>query len=659
MKTRLLTKAIVIMAPFSFCLCSKEQPQAAVGQDTIGVTINDENNKIAIAQGTSKLTLKWQSDDCIRVCSGENSAVYNIQAGYSAHYARFTGNHVEGAKYTVFTPGTYESVDAINARSYEQQEQTGNGSTSHLEFNAIASNLDDMHEVDFVRSADNVKLNGAIKFVIKLPQEITTVESLVLEAPSAIFYKTNGGSEKTAKLVLKLTDVDVSSGILTAYMMTSWQSMNLASGTKLNVKLIVPGASESCCHMHTITLNNNYSVLGGETFVFDMSSKEIQHKLHGNGTSSSPYELYDVLDMSLISESCTSGTMTYFKLMQDIDMSGIVWEAINAADPYDKKIDFNGNHHTISNMTSLELSYSSLIGVLDGSCYDLNMTNAYVKGGYAVGILAGYVGTETITGAVVRNCHLQGKVLSEGGDKGGLGGLCGRVGTNATITECTVDAEVQAPNNGKPYYVGGIFGFDSGSGVVISNCKSTGSVYGTVYVGGIGGGLIKSKSKIFNCISTSSVSARRAAGGIFGSMNMDAESQSKSNNTNSMTKCLAWNSSITGRNTGDDSYSSGSLIGYTSRYQTLADCYRRSDLNFVVGPTTISQHITPCDQPNASSSSILSTGVVYSTSSPKRLIVPYHGKAYSGTASAAAKSLGWDETIWDLSGDIPSIKHDR
>ena len=34
---------------------------------------------------------------------------------------------------------------------------------------------------------------------------------------------------------------------------------------------------------------------------------------------------------------------------------------------------------------------------------------------------------------------------------------------------------------------------------------------------------------------------------------------------------------------------------------------------------------------------------------------PYHGKAAKAglTASDVAKALGWDETIWDLSGDLP------
>ena len=36
----------------------------------------------------------------------------------------------------------------------------------------------------------------------------------------------------------------------------------------------------------------------------------------------------------------------------------------------------------------------------------------------------------------------------------------------------------------------------------------------------------------------------------------------------------------------------------------------------------------------------------------------WHGKAAAAgtTASQAAKALGWDETIWDLSGDEPKLK---
>jgi hypothetical protein len=36
----------------------------------------------------------------------------------------------------------------------------------------------------------------------------------------------------------------------------------------------------------------------------------------------------------------------------------------------------------------------------------------------------------------------------------------------------------------------------------------------------------------------------------------------------------------------------------------------------------------------------------------------YHGKAAAAdaTISSVAKSLGWDETVWDLSGAVPVLK---
>jgi hypothetical protein len=36
----------------------------------------------------------------------------------------------------------------------------------------------------------------------------------------------------------------------------------------------------------------------------------------------------------------------------------------------------------------------------------------------------------------------------------------------------------------------------------------------------------------------------------------------------------------------------------------------------------------------------------------------YHGKAAAAdaTASSVAKTLGWDEAIWDLSGAVPALK---
>ena len=38
-------------------------------------------------------------------------------------------------------------------------------------------------------------------------------------------------------------------------------------------------------------------------------------------------------------------------------------------------------------------------------------------------------------------------------------------------------------------------------------------------------------------------------------------------------------------------------------------------------------------------------------------VISYNGKAATGkTASAVAREIGWDDTIWDLTGDVPALK---
>jgi hypothetical protein len=43
---------------------------------------------------------------------------------------------------------------------------------------------------------------------------------------------------------------------------------------------------------------------------------------------------------------------------------------------------------------------------------------------------------------------------------------------------------------------------------------------------------------------------------------------------------------------------------------------------------------------------------------PYKYFYPYHGKAAAAgaTVSSVAKQLKWDETVWDLSGDLPVLK---
>ena len=70
--------------------------------------------------------------------------------------------------------------------------------------------------------------------------------------------------------------------------------------------------------------------------------------------------------------------------------------------------------------------------------------------------------------------------------------------------------------------------------------------------------------------------------------------------------------------------------------------------------------MTLLDQDNTSPELSLFTGTKADEACPYAYdhAYPYHGKAAGEgvTVSALAKALGWDESVWDLSDDLPVLK---
>jgi hypothetical protein len=141
-------------------------------------------------------------------------------------------------------------------------------------------------------------------------------------------------------------------------------------------------------------------------------------------------------------------------------MTGIDWEPLNAASPYDKEIDFDGDGHTISNFTCSAASYPSFFGVLFGKCHDVTFKNATVNASSkGCGILGGYGGTSGKP-CEVDHVHVQGSVTSTAGNA--VGGLFGTA-RECVITRCSADVTL----NSVGQQVGGLIGADAGLGVRI------------------------------------------------------------------------------------------------------------------------------------------------------------------------------------------------
>ena len=202
---------------------------------------------------------------------------------------------------------------------------------------------------------------------------------------------------------------------------------------------------------------------------------------------SKPYLIKTAADLAAMREKALPGTETYFRLENDIDMTGVTnWIPVNYGDvevqgegdsqtsttTYTRKIHFDGNNKTISNFapaTYLDgetvCNFPSIFGVLYGTCKNLKVTAAKIEVAQgSTGILAGYVGT-TDKPAVVTNVSVQG-VVNVTGTAGRIGGVCG-VAFDATFTDCKTDVTMNVAQQDAAGFAGRVSGECS-----FTNCEA-------------------------------------------------------------------------------------------------------------------------------------------------------------------------------------------
>ena len=446
------------------------------------------------------------------------SETYSIKE-INGKTATFEGNELEGSNFTAIYPGNYETAEALGNRSYTGQVQKGNGSTAHLQLNAMATGLSDISNISF--AGEGVKLNGAVKLYVKLPEYVANPKEVSLSAASDLFFTDNAGSAKSSSLGLSLENVDISvDHIFTAYLMSSWTEAVIDAGTELTLTLKAEGVSIT----KSFTVEKSVNLAGGHLNTIQLNAENWNTVLEGAGTESDPYRLSTTRDLLAMKPALVKGQMTYFKLMNDIDMSSLEnWEPLNPDDPYDLGIVFDGGGHSLKNLKSKEKHYSSFFGVLYGKCYNVKFVDAEIvsASNSGAGIIGGYIGTAGKP-AIVSGVEASG-IVTNAGKGQSVGGLGGNA-REATIENCTVNVTVSNPmgDGVNRTATGGVVGKTMGSAVKIKNCvvrrivEITKGVNNT-YTGGIVGWQVDAGSEITGCEVYATVkSAGERVGGIVG-----------------------------------------------------------------------------------------------------------------------------------------------
>ena len=227
--------------------CAKENAPEPAAAEKVTIKVSfPEATRVALAETADRkaMHLSLEEGDILSV----NGNTFNLVNLISDHDAVFEGTVPSGNSYTIIYPGKYASADAFNARSYAAQEQTGNSSMAHLEYNAMLSGVSSYGEPCFeagwaAGKGGSLAQNGVLQLRLQLPAGVTTVTSLALIASRAVFPATNGGGERMKEQTLTLSGCTLPSNrILEAYMMFGAAGVSWQAGDRLTLAVGTPDA---------------------------------------------------------------------------------------------------------------------------------------------------------------------------------------------------------------------------------------------------------------------------------------------------------------------------------------------------------------------------------------------------------------------------------
>jgi len=777
---RLVFVAACAMAAFAcsqkvdIAIDAQKDSTSAAKTVTISATLTDAMTKVAFDPSYSSnkpigMSLTWEDGDQIRIYNAADHSQYSDftldAASIGQNVGLFTGDEISAASY---------DVEVINAAfDYAAQSQAADGDTGSLKYLAGVSGITDYSSITFT------EFSSVLAITAGMPSGVAeVVKSVELVAGSDIFA---GGN--TLTITLDSAGDAGSDNILHFFATLPQGDQAIAAGTPLFVKFYAPGTEH--------TVYTRYLELPAGSFtnnkVNALNINATQTASHAGATScdgttaAKAYLIADKYQLNAMHDEVIAGSKRYFKLVADIDMSGISWTPLCVSSPYDLIIDFNGNSKTISNLSSSG-KYASFAGVLNGAVYDVVFDSATISStAEKCGVVAGFLGTTaesgvsaTCHGVTVKNsaitntarhcggiagiaqvlseaiddCHvlnttvtgkpgdnqdaraggLLGEIVSPlvcsncsatdvtvSGSKnvGGLigvaygtvencyssgslsspnttsncdiavGGLVGYFETGV-IRNCHSSASINQTTNGrdiggllglmhhgtleKSYATGsvtgqqrnvggliGLLSISTGS-ATISDCYCTGNVKSNSYLGGMIGLCEKGSATIDNCYAAGNVEAVSFnAGGLIGYQASDALI---------MRKCAAWNAAVTPATYGAGNWSSGAVCGVTFPKCTLTANYRNPEMSLTaywVPDMANFQHadVSPSHPlTNSAGEEMTDQSLKNNSANPNYPQYPYNGKVETGNtlSELASTTLGWDGSVWDFSGDLPTLR---
>ena len=478
---RLLT---ILTGMLLLASCVREEPadfeKPSGKQVTIRVSMSEDAiSKVDFTDEGDKLHLSWHGDETIRIISGEVSKVYTLTNRISDHEAEFSGDPVPGTSFDILIPGSYATVE-------EAEEDTT--SPAQTENKALLSGVNSYSDIEFKSSwasahGGTLKQGAAVRLVATLPGGVSAIKKAGIMM-----------GDKNYTLPLSGVDVSASAQELTAYMMLPWDDIDLPDGSNISVYVLdntneAYGAQVSVIGDKTV-LQGKMNTIGKHGGLLALTQQDF---VAGNGTAANPYLIANARQLDNMHKSgvLVADQTKYFRLLEDIDANSITnWAPLNSASPFKKAIDFDGDGHTISNLSSSASNYASFVGVLNGLIHDVTFDKAIINHTSKIGVVGGFIGTTDIVGSCT-NVHVKNSSVS--GSTSWMGGFAAEINTTGTLNGCSVEntAITITTTTGKQVHLGGFAGIVRSQSATLIDCytKNLTLTYGTTPYGaqGLGG----------------------------------------------------------------------------------------------------------------------------------------------------------------------------
>lgn len=198
------------------------------------------------------------------------------------------------------------------------------------------------------------------------------------------------------------------------------------------------------------------------------------------------YTVYTADGLMAWAEAAQGNPSLNCTLTHDIDLSGTEWEPVGDRNNVYTGT-FDGNGHTIRNMaiTKENLSFGDDCGMFGRVGTNATIQDLTLED-VRLDVDADDVSIGALAGSnqgIISNCRVSGNISVTNKEMGFVGGVVGRM-ESGVIQYCHSSASIQGGNSD---YVGGVLGGEFLTKTVIKGCSFSGSVTGGNTVGGIAG----------------------------------------------------------------------------------------------------------------------------------------------------------------------------